>query len=790
MFVKIMTGIKALMRVINPDEFMIRIMNLSRPSTSADRRGLVLLQIDGLSHIHLENAVKKGMMPNIARLIKKEGYLLNRLYSGIPSSTPSVQGELFYGVKQCVPAFSYRDKKTGKSHNMFDMKFAAELEERLKKQGDPLLSGGSAYGDIFSGGAAEAHFCVSAFGWDQLLRPENLTGFIVSVLLHVHIFLSSIILIVKELLDAIFDVIKALIKHKDPAGELEYIPLRVVICVLLRIVVGMGVRIDIARGLPVIHANFAGYDEQAHHKGPSSGIALWSLRGIDRVIGSILRAAHNSAYRDYEVFIYSDHGQEETVFYKEEYGMTAQQAIEKAFEKTMLSGKWKIFYINGRPHWRASLINSTPLSGTTMHNGEQPDSSVHVVVDAMGPVGHIYPPEPLTMEQKELMAYQLVSAGNMPVVMFALTAGKAAAITKKGKFILPDEVYGVLKKDHPFLKSVALDLVSLCHNPDSGPLIFLGINPEGKNMTFFKERGSHAGPGPNETCGFAMLPHRAIHNGTPKDMNISELRSFSLAAMGRTPHEEPEIIRGRACHRTGGTIRIMSYNVHGCMGGDGEISPERIARVIASHNPDIVAMQELKANETAHQAEIIAGCLSMGFHYHAPVLLKTGWHGNGVLSRYDIKLVKSGALPRLHHTPILEPRGALWVEIELDGHRLQLINTHLSLLPRENLLQAAALIGPEWAGSDSCKAPVVICGDLNATPTSATCRTLERLFANAQHRLPEHKILKTFPGYYPVVTTDHVFTNHKMNVVSVSAPAGRLERKASDHLPFIVDVVL
>ncbi len=41
------------------------------------------------------------------------------------------------------------------------------------------------------------------------------------------------------------------------------------------------------------------------------------------------------------------------------------------------------------------------------------------------------------------------------------------------------------------------------------------------------------------------------------------------------------------------TVRVMTYNVHRCVGGDGVRSPLRIARVIAEYRPDVVALQEL-----------------------------------------------------------------------------------------------------------------------------------------------------------------------------------------------------
>ena len=66
---------------------------------------------------------------------------------------------------------------------------------------------------------------------------------------------------------------------------------------------------DISRGLPIIHINFLGYDEQSHRRGPHSRFAHWTLKGIDDAIARLWRAANHAAWRHYEVWVYSDHGQ-------------------------------------------------------------------------------------------------------------------------------------------------------------------------------------------------------------------------------------------------------------------------------------------------------------------------------------------------------------------------------------------------------------------------------------------------------------------------------------------------
>src|SRR3989338_3473341 len=176
----------------SPEEWMRRFLNLPREKETAFKPGLVMIQIDGLGFTQGERAIQKGNMPFLARLRKKEGYGIYRHYTGLPSNTPAVQGALFYGVKACVPAFSFRDSQSGKVFNMFNPESAAAVEDRLKEKGEPLLKDGSAYGNIFTGGAKEAHFCAASIGWGSLLKAANPLGMPLTLLLNAHIFIRAI----------------------------------------------------------------------------------------------------------------------------------------------------------------------------------------------------------------------------------------------------------------------------------------------------------------------------------------------------------------------------------------------------------------------------------------------------------------------------------------------------------------------------------------------------------------------------------------------------------------------
>ena len=66
--------------------------------------------------------------------------------------------------------------------------------------------------------------------------------------------------------------------------------------------------------------------------------------------------------------------------------------------------------------------------------------------------------------------------------------------------------------------------------------------------------------------------------------------------------------------------RIVTYNVRRCLGTDGRLEPGRIAEVIASCDPHIVALQELDVGRArtggVDQAEAVAAALGMQMHRH------------------------------------------------------------------------------------------------------------------------------------------------------------------------------
>jgi len=236
-----------------------------------------------------------------------------------------------------------------------------------------------------------------------------------------------------------------------------------------------------------------------------------------------------------------------------------------------------------------------------------------------------------------------------------------------------------------------------------------------------------------------------------------------------------------------GRVRFLTYNVHRCRGVDGQLSPERIARLIASSGADVACLQELDAGHARtgglHQAKAIAGMLEMQFHFFPVIRAAQEEYGDAILSRYPLKVVRTGELPRPWGA--LEPRGALWVEIEGEEVRWQVINTHLGIGRAARFAQASALAA--WIEAASLHRPVVFCGDLNSRSGSVVhalfTRQLRRVRPGAGTTLE-----RTFPTWLPWICLDYIYTSPEVEVLSAAVLTDSLARVASDHFPVLADL--
>ncbi|MDP1932449.1 MAG: endonuclease/exonuclease/phosphatase family protein, partial [Gammaproteobacteria bacterium] len=707
-------------RFFSRSHWLTRLLGLPVRKGKASRPGLVMIQVDGLSRSQLEHALASGEMPFLKKLIKHEHYRIQTQYSGLPSSTPAVQAEIFYGVKTAVPAFSYLDRESGEMVRMYVPSAASRIEQQCSDESRVgLMSGGSSYSNSFTGGAdvKEAHFCASSMGWGEALRAVNPFALMLLIITNINSVIRIIVLLVIELVISIVDFFRGLVSGRNFFKELKFIPTRVAICILLRELCVIGGKIDISRGLPIVHINFLGYDEQSHRRGPSSKFAHWTLKGIDDAIHRLYAEAQLARWRNYEVWIYSDHGQCVSTSYFKLQGYSIEEAVAAVVGK-LESGGIPVHASGGggvETH-RVRMLGGQksqrlfPVVGSATVN----DAELEIQVVGLGPVGFVYFPQAVAPGILTHIAVELATTHHVPAVVTGREGDQLRAWAADGEYLLPQQTAELFGHDHPFLSEIGEDLERLCRHPGAGELTLLGWRKGSKNITFATENGSHAGLTHEETRAFNLLPIDApIKSARKGYCRPVDLRNAALRHLGRL--SEPNESRyKRGSDPVKETLRILTYNVHGCVGLDGKLVTERIARVIAQLNPDVVALQELDVgrarSEGEDQAADIARYLEMNFHFHPALNIEEEKYGEAILTHLPMRKIKAAALPGNG----TEPRGALWVEVEWHGARLNILNTHLGLSAKERQLQMEALVGEGWLGHPECHGPVVLCGDFNA----------------------------------------------------------------------------
>ncbi|MDQ8732134.1 endonuclease/exonuclease/phosphatase family protein [Bradyrhizobium sp. LHD-71] len=239
-------------------------------------------------------------------------------------------------------------------------------------------------------------------------------------------------------------------------------------------------------------------------------------------------------------------------------------------------------------------------------------------------------------------------------------------------------------------------------------------------------------------------------------------------------------------------LRVLTYNVRACKGRDRVRSPLRIAEVIASAAPDIVALQELDVrrlrSDRLDQAELIARELGMDFHFSPAMRVMEEEFGDAILTALPMRLVKAAALPGIRFPMKLERRGALWTEIRIGRAFVQMLNTHLGLTRRERRVQIDALCGAGWLLNPECEDPAILAGDFNFLSRSRTyARVMSRL-QDAQKLAPSARSGATFPARYPRFRIDYIFVSPSIQVDRVEVIKTPATQAASDHLPVLADL--
>ncbi|MEA3441672.1 MAG: phage holin family protein [Chloroflexota bacterium] len=294
----------------------------------SDKRGLVMLEIDGLSYHHMQKAIEDGWMPHVREMMEEDGYTLSLVDCGLPSQTSACQSGIMFGDNFDIPAFRWFDKDQNKL--MVSSGDAAAINARYAG-GEGLMRDGTSINNMMNGDAHKSLLTLADLRSGSPEEKKQRARDIYLLMLDPYFFMRTIILFIGDIILELWQAFKQRVQNVEPRlNRLHkgYPIMRAATTVFMRDISANLTKLDIIRGSPSIYITWPGYDEVAHHSGPWTRDAFGTLKQYDRVIGSIRETIEHKAPRPYELVILSDHGQSFGATFLQRYGFSLKEFIE------------------------------------------------------------------------------------------------------------------------------------------------------------------------------------------------------------------------------------------------------------------------------------------------------------------------------------------------------------------------------------------------------------------------------------------------------------------------------
>ena len=299
------------------------LLTLRRPRPGTEP-GLLMVQLDGLSEPVLRWAVRAGNLPTLGHWLRSGSHTMRGWHTGLPSTTPASQAGILHGATRQIPAFRWYEKDTGRTMVTNRPRDAAVIEPRLSDGRGLLRDGGVSIGNAFSGDAATSLLTVShaalpgrsARGWAAFMASPY--GFTRALVLGVGEVFT-------ELHQARLQRRRNLQPRVSRSGA--FLALRPASMLLRDVNVSL-IAEQMARGAPAVYCDLVDYDEVAHHAGPARPESMRQLESLDRMLGVLERLAPEAARR-YHLVVLSDHGQSQGATFRQRYGETLNEVVER-----------------------------------------------------------------------------------------------------------------------------------------------------------------------------------------------------------------------------------------------------------------------------------------------------------------------------------------------------------------------------------------------------------------------------------------------------------------------------
>ena len=500
---------------------IVRRLRLGR-APHPSRRRLLIVQIDGLSRAVLQRGLDGGRMPFLRRLLERGGGHLLPMSVGLPTSTPAFQMSAMYGVAPDIPGFHYHDKRRRSDVYFPRTGDAAHVETTQAAGRLGIVTGGSAYGCVFTGGATN-----NLMTFAMLKRPSA-PGLL-------HALSAAIVLawvIFKSVAISTVEIGRALLALlADPVGAprgWKLLALKVGVSVWIRQLFTLSAARDIYAGTPAVYVNYLDYDIFAHAWGPRHRRALRALRSVDRSLRVLWRAVRRVPEHRYDIYLLADHGQAHCTPYERLHG---GRRIERLLFEDFLTtaGAHEVAPGQPRRHRLAGGIKAVRsgrvpgivqrflnylehdfpwLLRSDLKEARQ-EGAVRVI--AAGPNAFVYfldHTDPVHLEQIEErfpgLTESIARSRGVGLVL-ARTADGPVCYWRGKRYALAELGSG------PFAGRADLDLVvagigDLMAMPSAGDLVLYGLEaPEG-HVSYIAETGGHAGPTEDEMQTFIVTP--------------------------------------------------------------------------------------------------------------------------------------------------------------------------------------------------------------------------------------------------------------------------------------------
>jgi len=236
-------------------------------------------------------------------------------------------------------------------------------------------------------------------------------------------------------------------------------------------------------------------------------------------------------------------------------------------------------------------------------------------------------------------------------------------------------------------------------------------------------------------------------------------------------------------------MRLVSYNIHKGIGGSDRLYRlERVIEVIERLQPDLICLQEV-AHQTRRsryhdQTALLAKHFALDAHLYQPtVRWRVGGYGNLLLSRWPFH--------RRHHISLTmgqrKPRGAQLAVVSTPEGPLHLVHWHLGLKERERHWQVQHVLSHHLF-RESAHLPTILVGDYNDWRNTLAGNAFSDHAFDHVTSPPSH--FRSFPAFMAVMALDKAFCRGGVVVRHAHVVRSKLARRASDHLPLVIDFQL